>query len=93
MWDYLARLLGRDTGSGKKAKERLQLVLVHDRSSVSPDVLNHLKSELIEVISRYLEIEEDGLEVNLQRDDESVALVANIPVRRVLRSAPRPSSN
>lgn len=92
MWDYLSRLLGRESGSGKKAKERLRLVLVHDRSSVSPDVLNHLKEELIEVISRYLEIEEDGLEVNLQRDDESVALVANIPVRRVLRGASRPST-
>lgn len=90
MWDILGRLLGRESGSGKKAKERLRLVLVHDRSTVAPEVMDALKEELIEVISRYLEIEEDGLEVNLQRSDETVALVANIPVRQVLRAAARP---
>jgi len=89
VWDFLGRVFGRESGSGKRAKERLRLVLVHDRSSVAPDVLENLKEDLIAVISRYLEIDRDGLEVDLRRSDESVALVANIPVRQVLRTAER----
>lgn len=89
MWEVLGRVFGRESGSGKQAKERLRLVLVHDRSSVAPDVIEDLKEELIAVISRYMEIDEKGLEVDLRRNDQSVALVANIPVRQVLRTAER----
>lgn len=93
MLDFLGRFLGREAEgrSGKKAKERLRLVLVHDRSSVAPEVLDNLKEDLIAVISRYMEIDEEGLEVNLERGSDSVALVANIPVRQVLRSSARAS--
>ncbi|MGQ9778788.1 MAG: cell division topological specificity factor MinE [Bacillota bacterium] len=68
------------------AKERLRLVLVHDRAMVSPALLEVLKGEMVEVISRYLEIDEQGMEVRLSTTEERAALVANIPVRRVLRS-------
>ena len=69
------------------AKERLRLVLVHDRAMVSPALLEVLKGEMVEVISRYLEIDEEGMEVRLSTTDERAALVASIPVRRVLRGA------
>lgn len=80
-WD---RLLGRQT-SGSIAKERLQLVLVHDRASVSPDMLEALKNDLIEVISRYMDIDQSSTEVNLEHDEGSTALVASIPVRSMRR--------
>jgi cell division topological specificity factor len=82
--DFLTGLFAKDAEpSGKVAKERLRLVLVHDRTNVSPHVLVALKEELIAVISKYMEIDESGLEVNLDRSENSVALVANIPVRNV----------
>ena len=89
MLEFLGRLLGTSDGSKTKAKERLRLVLVHDRSSLSPGLLESLKDELIQVISKYMEIDETGLEVNLDSSDDSVALVANIPVKNVKRPARR----
>lgn len=85
MLGYISRLFGRQE-SGRTAKERLRLVLVHDRSSVSPELLEDLKEELIQVISKYMEIDVSEMEVALDREDDSVALVANIPVRQVKRN-------
>lgn len=87
MLEFLSRLFGRDSGSKNVAKERLRLVLVHDRSSVSPQLLETLKAEMIQVISNYMDIDEQGLEVNLDSSGNSVALVANIPVRGMKRKS------
>ena len=87
MLDFLKQFWNRDSDSSKQiAKDRLRLVLVHDRVNVSPSLLEALKEDLLEVISKYMEIEENGLEVNLDRSENSVALVANIPVRRMKRA-------
>jgi cell division topological specificity factor MinE len=53
LWD---RLFGREPSSAEQAKERLKLVLVHDRTDISPGTLDLLKDELIATISRYIEI-------------------------------------
>jgi len=71
------------------AKERLRLVLVHDRTSISPQLLEILKADLIQVISNYMEIDESALEVNLDSSGNTVALVANIPVKGMKRTANR----
>ncbi len=81
--DLIGRFFGREP-SKDVAKERLRLVLVHDRASVSPQFLEMLKNDLIQVISRYMEIDEN-IDVNLTSVDGTVALVANIPVRRMKR--------
>lgn len=87
MLDFLLRVFGKDSNSSKNvAKERLRLVLVHDRADMSPSLLNDLKEDLIKVISNYMEIDENALEVNLNKSDNTVALVANIPVLRMKRS-------
>lgn len=71
------------------AKERLKLVLVHDRSNVSPEVLDQMRNEIIEVISKYIEIDRDEMDIQLtktQTDDGQrivPALVANIPIKKV----------
>ncbi len=79
--DILSRIFSRDSGPSKDiARERLRLVLVHDRASATPEFLNSLKEELIKVIRSYLDIDEEALQVNLESEENSIALIANIPV-------------
>ena len=86
MLEFISRMLGKESTSSKTvAKERLRLVLVHDRASISPAMLNRLRADLIKVISNYMEIDETALEFNLCQDDKEVALVANIPVVKMKR--------
>ncbi|GAB6158217.1 cell division topological specificity factor MinE [Desulfotomaculum varum] len=87
MLEFLSRVFGREsTGSKNVAKERLRLVLVHDRANISPELLTSLKNDLIKVISNYMEIDEQALEVSLDSNDQQVALVANIPVKSMKRA-------
>ena len=85
----LFKWFNKSTSSKDIAKERLKLVLIHDRANVSPQFLEMIKGELIKVISDYMEIDEAGLEIKLTRtkreiDDSTVpALVANIPIKRM----------
>lgn len=85
MLAYFKRLFGRED-SRQTAKDRLHLVLVHDRTNLSPQVMESLKEELIAVISKYMEFDEQSIDVSLDRDDHTVALVANIPIREVKRN-------
>ncbi len=90
MLDFLLRVFGKDNSSSKNvAKERLRLVLVHDRADMSPQLIEDLKEDLIKVISNYMEIDENALEVNLDSSNNTVALVANIPVLRMKRTSKR----
>ncbi len=78
----------KETVSKDKAKERLQLVLMQDRASVSPDFFEMMKKEIIEVIKKYIEIDEEQLEVQLTRgfegeDGTGPALYANIPIKNI----------
>jgi len=91
--DFIGRMFGRvDQRSGSIAKKRLQLVLVQDRTDMSPEVFDALKEELIDVLTRYLEIDEAGMSVELDKSDDSVALVASIPVKSVRVRTPQPRS-
>ncbi|MCQ2560144.1 MAG: cell division topological specificity factor MinE [Clostridia bacterium] len=84
MLEFISKILGKDNVSSKNiAKDRLRLVLVHDRSDISPQVMQDLRKDLIEVISNYMEIDEKSLEVNFDHVENQVALVANIPVKRM----------
>lgn len=88
MLDIISRIFFRDNGGSKDiARERLRLVLIHDRASVSPNFLNSLKEDLIKVIREYMDIDEESLVVDLENEDDSVALVANIPIRGFRRAA------
>ena len=71
--------------SAESAKERLQLVLVHDRTDLSPAQLESLKDDLLKAISRYIDIDPDAVQIGLERDGRSQRLVADIPLRSVSR--------
>ncbi|MCR4441019.1 MAG: cell division topological specificity factor MinE [Peptococcaceae bacterium] len=88
--DLFGKLVGKEVPSSKNvAKERLRLVLVHDRSNISPQLLECLKEEMLKVIANYMEIDRSGTEVSLNTDEKSVALVANIPVIKINRLTSR----
>jgi cell division topological specificity factor len=81
--DVFEKLLGRTEAPSKNdAKKRLQLVLLHDRAELAPEKLEEMKREILQVVSKYIDIDLSALEVNLERVDQSVALVANIPIRK-----------
>ena len=87
---FLNRILGqKQSSSSEIAKERLQLVLVQDRFKISPDMLERLKDDLIKVISRYVEIEAEGVQVNFTQTRHQSRLVADIPVVGAVRQQPR----
>lgn len=69
--------------SGKVAKRRLQMVLIQDRANVSPEIMEKLRDDIIKVISKYMEINQSDMEISLENVDDSVALVANIPVQNM----------
>ncbi|MCB2306554.1 cell division topological specificity factor MinE [Clostridium estertheticum] len=71
------------------ASDRLKLILIHDRADISPDFLEMIKSDILQVISKYAEIETGEIEVRLTTTDEyegnSPALIANIPIKKIKR--------
>ena len=81
--DLVRKLFRPRPRSSSIAKERLQLVLVHDRG-FSPQLLEAMKSEIIAVISKYVEVDEGDIDVQITRNERQDRLVANIPVRRSL---------
>lgn len=83
--DLINKFFRDETSSKDRAVERLRLVLVHDRANVAPGLMETLKEELIEVISKYMDIDEDSMEVSLNSGEFSASLVANIPVKRIRR--------
>ena len=87
MLDIFARILRKETlGSKEVARERLRLVLIHDRSMVSPELISALKADLIKVIQEYMDIDVDSLLVDLEGEDDAVALIANIPIKSLKRA-------
>lgn len=76
-WD---RLLGRDQRSAHQAKERMKLVLIHDRTDLTPGELEELKDELIQVISRHVSIDPARVNIALDQDGRQQRLIADIPL-------------
>ena len=87
MLGIIGKVFGKDEAPSKEiAKERLRLVLVHDRATVSPQFLELIKEELIDVINQYMEIDAGGVEVSIHSLEQKVALIANIPINKMKRA-------
>ena len=70
------------------AKDRLRLILINDRGALAPEMLNKIREEILEVISKYIEIDGEDIDISFNRaEDEDgnsgPALVANIPIRNL----------
>ncbi len=82
--DLINKLLRRQRTSASTARERLQLVLAHDRSDLSSELLDQMRKEILEVVAKYVEIDMDEGAVSLETEDRMTALVANLPIKRTL---------
>ncbi len=82
MSDWLKQISGnKKQQSAQDAKERLKLVLIHDRTELSPDEMNTMKNELLEVISRHVNFDADTVKITLKYEGREQRLTADIPLK------------
>jgi cell division topological specificity factor len=86
----LNRFFGREN-SGATAKERLRLVLMSDHLSLAPDMIEQMKQDLVAVVSRYMEVDRDKIDVRFEHQDRVFAMLANVPIISVNRTPSPPS--
>lgn len=87
-WD---KFFKKETKSANNAKDRLKLVLQSDRTGLPPEVMEKIKNDIIEVISKYVEIDKEALDINISNEPSesgtlSPTLFANIPIKEVKRN-------
>lgn len=75
----------REKNTGKTARKRMQMVLMHDRLDLTPDVMDQLKDDILEVLSRYMDIDQETMSVDLEQGNDYTALVSNVHIKRVYR--------
>lgn len=83
---WFNKLFGQKEASGAVAKQRLQMVLIHDRSEVSPGLIEQIKDDIIQVIASRLAIDEAHVKVDLTQSGRESCLVAEIPLETKARS-------
>lgn len=86
--DFFKFFSKEESSSKNIAKERLKLVLIHDRANISPKFLEMVKGDIIKIISNYMEIDESGLDIKLSRMEQpnneyTSLLIANIPIKKM----------
>lgn len=86
MADWLAWLASKKTPkSASTAKDRLKLVLINDRTDLTPAELESMKNELLAVISRYIEIDSNAVRIDMTQEGRQQRLLADIPIRAASR--------
>jgi cell division topological specificity factor len=84
MRELLTRLLGNPRSNSKQdAKQRLKFLLIHDQVDLTPAQIESMRAEILEVVKRYVEVDDETTEFKLHREDGQIALVSSMPVRRV----------
>jgi cell division topological specificity factor len=81
MAGWLEWLTGQKTKSAGQAKDRLKLVLINDRTDLSSEELEVLKNELLEVISRHIEIDPASVNITMAQEGREQRLLADIPLK------------
>ena len=64
------------------ACNRLRVVLMQDRTNLTPELMDRMRRELVELLSKYVEMDKEALDLSLEQDGEQVALMLSIPVIR-----------
>ncbi len=88
--------LFKKKSSSEVAKDRLKMVLVSDRSAVNPEIMERIKNDIIQVLAKYVEIDQEGLDIKITQVDAEgedrangstvPALYANIPIKSMKQS-------
>lgn len=81
MASLFEKVFGKQNSSANRAKERLHLVLIHDRMDITPEDLRQLKDRLIQVISDYVDIDAAQTEILIETEGREQSLIANIPLK------------
>lgn len=85
----LDRLFQRsNVPSGAQVKHRLKFILAHDRAAIEPQVFANMRQEIMRVVSKYVELDENALDIRLESDKRMTALIANLPIRMVRADLP-----
>ena len=74
--------LEKSENTSETATNRLQVILMHDRTKLDPLIMNKMREELIDVFSKYVVIDKEELEIGLKNEGDAVALMLNIPIVR-----------
>lgn len=64
------------------ARNRLRVVLMQDRTNLTPELLQRMRKELVELLSKYVEMDKEALELNFDQEGDQMALMLSIPVLR-----------
>ena len=80
MENIIQRFFSKGPSSADKAKDRLRLVLINDRTDLSAAAMESLKDDLLEVLSRYIQIESDNVQIDITQDGRQQRLIADIPI-------------
>ena len=80
MFRKLTTMFQRKEGSSKQAKKRLQLLLIHDKIELTPREMAEMKQEIVAVIERYLNVDQNQTHFRLDRVDSQIRLVSSIGV-------------
>ena len=89
MAGWVDRIMGRTPTSANQAKERLKLVLINDRTDLSPQALEGLKNEIMQVISRYIDIDPATVSISMTQEGREQRLVADFPIKQTKGSTRR----
>jgi cell division topological specificity factor len=81
MGNFLKQLFGVEQKSASRAKDRLQMVLIHDRTNLSAATLEDLKNDLIDTISRHISIDPTTVTIEINQDGREQRLIADIPIK------------
>ncbi|MGL4655419.1 MAG: cell division topological specificity factor MinE [Sarcina sp.] len=69
------------------AKDRLKLILIHDRGELSPEILEKIKHEIFEVLAKYVEIDDSDVDIAVTKSEDlegtTPSLTANIPIKNL----------
>ena len=80
MDNFINRIFSKEPSSADKAKDRLRLVLINDRTDLSAIAMDNLKDDLLEVLSRYIQIDPKLIRIDITQEGRQQRLIADIPI-------------